>query len=68
MKSAGGVHLGFNALYWDLDLIEGIKTNSVVDVDTGCAFLYWDLDLIEGIKTQTWSFSKNPRVVGGIEI
>ena len=38
-------------MFWDLDLIEGIKTDCILLV-IGMFALFWDLDLIEGIKTK----------------
>jgi len=36
--------------FWDLDLIEGIKTKKIPSI-TCPKIKFWDLDLIEGIKT-----------------
>ncbi len=38
-------------MFWDLDLIEGIKTLEYFDKSASNC-LFWDLDLIEGIKTR----------------
>jgi len=40
-----------SGLIWDLDLIEGIKTNLVYLHLVVLSLGIWDLDLIEGIKT-----------------
>ncbi len=37
-----------------MDLIEGIKTNSLRRDASALIFLLWEMDLIEGIKTQHW--------------
>ena len=38
-------------MFWDLDLIEGIKTCDAPPLNAPMAARFWDLDLIEGIKT-----------------
>jgi len=38
-------------MFWDLDLIEGIKTKNFHFFPPKKYYWFWDLDLIEGIKT-----------------
>ncbi len=53
-------------MLWEMDLIEGIKTRSVL-LPYCLAAQLWEMDLIEGIKTIYPSKSKALLVVDGYE-